>query len=83
MGGNGRVERGWEGRGGTSGWSLPPSPSLPIHWSRNILDVQGRPPLAEGQLGFPLEGREIVASLGEEKARSTVVSALGMAPHCF
>ena len=47
------------------------------------------PPLAEGQLGFPLERREIVASLGKEKAGSTweglftMVSALGMAPHCF
>ena len=43
------------------------------------------PPLAEGQLGFPLERREIVASLGKEKAGSTwgglftIVSALGMA----
>ena len=46
-------------------------------------------PLAEGQLGFPLERREIVASLGKEKAGSTweglftIVSALGMAPHCL
>ena len=43
------------GMGGASGWSLPPFPSLSIHWGRNILDVQGRPPLAEGQRGFPLE----------------------------
>ena len=40
-------------------------------------------PLAEGQLGFPLERREIVAPLGKEKAGSTweglftIVSALG------
>ena len=51
--------------------------------------VQGRPSLAEGQLGFSLERREIVASLGNEKAGNTwgvlftIVSALGMAPHCF
>ena len=68
MGGGGRVERGWEGRGGNSGWSLPPYPPLPIHWGRNILDGQGRPPsLAEGQLRFPLERWEIVASLGKKE----------------
>ena len=91
MGGVGRVVgcRRVGGKRGerTSGWSLPPSPSLSIHWGRNILDVQGRPPLVEGQGGFPLERREIVASLGKEKAGSTlevlstIDSALGMAPH--
>ena len=52
VGGMGGRER---GKGGASGWSLPPSPYLSIHWGRNILDVQGRLPLAEGQRGFPLE----------------------------
>ena len=44
VGGMGGRER---GKGGASGWSLPPSPYLSIHWGRNILDVQGHPPLAE------------------------------------
>ena len=88
MGGDGGVEGGW-GRGGPRGGHYSPSPSLSIPWGRNILDVQGRPPLAEGQRGFPLERREIVASLGKEKAGSTwgglftIVSALGMARLCF
>ena len=66
MGGDGWVEG-----GGPQGGHYPPSPSLSIPWGRNILDVQGRPPLAEGQRGFPLERREIVGSLGKEKAGST------------
>ena len=51
---------------GASGWLLPPpSPSLSISLGRNILDVQGRPPLADGQRGAPLERREIVVSPGK------------------
>ena len=42
--------------------------SISLHWGWNILDGQGRSPLAEGQLGFPLERREIMASLGEKAA---------------
>ena len=73
------------GEGGNSWWSLPPSPSPPIHWGWNILDGQGRSPLAEGQLGFPLERREIMASLGEQAGSKweglfTIVSALGHGP---
>ena len=48
-----------------SGWSLPSSLSPPINWCRNILDGQGHSPLVEGQLGFTLERREIMASLGK------------------
>ena len=61
MGGVGQVERGGRGgvgEGGTQGGHLPPSPSPLIHWGRNILDGQGRSPLAKGQLGFPLKRRK-------------------------
>ena len=60
----GQVERG-EGEERVSGWSLPSSLSPPINWCRNILDGQGHSPLVEGQLGFTLERREIMASLGK------------------
>ena len=65
-----------------SGWSLPSSLSPPLHWRRNILDYHGQSPLVEGQLGFPLERQEIMASLGGEKCGKymgglfTIVSAL-------
>ena len=55
---------GWKGGGG-SGWSLLPRLPLLPFWGRIILDVQGRPPLAEGRRGLPLERREIVASPGK------------------
>ena len=62
--------------------------SLSIHWCRNILDAQGRPPLAEGQRGFLLKRREIVASLGKwrESLGKVVHYCLctgGIAPHGF
>ena len=50
-----------------SGWSLPSSLSPTINWCRNILDGQGHSPLVEGQLGFTLERREIMASLGKRQ----------------
>ena len=59
--------RGEGERGGDPGWSLPSSISPPISWCRNILDNQGHPLLVEGQLGFPLERGEIMASLGKRR----------------
>ena len=80
-GGGSWVEMGW-GNGEGSGWSLPSSLSPPLHWRRNILDYHGQSPLVEGQLGFPLERQEIMASRGGEKCGKymgglfTIVSAL-------
>ena len=88
MGGGGRVERGWEGRGGTQGGHYP-NLHLSLSTGAGIfLMARDAPPLSEGQLGFPLERQEIVASLGKKAGSTweglfTIVSALGMAPHCF
>ena len=71
MGGGWPGRRGVRGMGGKGGGDLrvviTPTSSLSIPWGKNILDVQGGPPLAEGQCGFPLERREIVASLGKRE----------------
>ena len=47
---------------------ITPRLPLPPYWGSIILDVQGRPPLAEGWRGFPLE------------RRFTIVSFLGHSP---
>ena len=65
---------------------LPSSLSPPINWCRNILDGQGHSPLVEGQLGFTLERREIMASLGKRAGNIIEGCSLlslhwGMAPH--
>ena len=49
--------------GGGSGGSLPSYLPLLTNWCRNIPASQGHSPLVEGQLGVPLERREIMASL--------------------
>ena len=94
MGGDGRVERGWDGPG-VEGGGPQVDHYPPLHLSLSItagiflMSRDAPSPLAEGRLGFPLERREILASLGKEKAGSmwegwfTTVSVLGMAPHCL
>ena len=79
MGVAGLREVGGEGGGGPRVVITPISIS-PYPLGRNILDGQGRSPLAEGRLGFPPERREIMASLGEKAGSPweglfTIVSA--------
>ena len=81
---------GGEGEGGGLQDGHYPHLHLSLYTGAGIfLMSRDTPPLAEGQLGFPLERREIVASLGKEKAGSTwevlftIVSALGMARTAF
>ena len=92
MGGDGRVEGGrrdmggGEG-GGPQGGHYPPSPSLSLSTGAGIfLMSRDAPPLAEGQRGFPLERREIVASLGQmagiiRESGSLLSLHWGIAPH--
>ena len=54
-----RLRGGAGGTGGDLRGVVTPSPSLSIHWGRNILEIQGRPKLVEGRRGFPLEGGKL------------------------